>query len=47
MKLTEFIRGNQAPIVKEWETFARTLRPAAEAMTNAALRTMRTRSSRP
>jgi len=38
MKLTEFIRANHAPIVKQWETFARTLRPASEAMTNSALR---------
>jgi signal transduction histidine kinase len=38
MKLTEFIRDNHAPIVKEWEAFARTLHPAAEAMSNAALR---------
>src|SRR5688572_2080063 len=38
MKLTDFIRDNHAVIIKEWEAFAATLRPAAEAMSNAALR---------
>src|SRR5688572_31244908 len=38
MKLTDFIRDNHAVIIKEWEQFAATLRPAAEAMSNAALR---------
>ena len=38
MKLTDFIRDNHPVIIKEWETFAATLRPAAEAMSNAALR---------
>lgn len=38
MRLADFIRNNYGVIVKEWETFAATLTPAADAMTNAALR---------
>ena len=38
MKLIEFIRNNHAAIIKDWEAFASSLRPAAEAMSNAALR---------
>ena len=38
VRLADFIRDNHGVIVKEWETFAATLTPAADAMTNAALR---------
>jgi len=30
IRLAEFIRENVEPIVSEWETFARTLKPAAK-----------------
>ncbi|MGZ3298708.1 MAG: sensor histidine kinase, partial [Asticcacaulis sp.] len=38
MRLAEFIRENNAPIVREWESFARTLEPASASMTPVALR---------
>ena len=38
MKLSFFIRDNQEPILQEWESFARTLRPAAKDMTVEQLR---------
>ena len=36
-RLADFIRQNQAPIVKEWTEFARTLSPASDQMTKLAL----------
>lgn len=36
-RLADFIRQNQAPIVKEWTEFARTLSPASDRMTKLAL----------
>ena len=38
MRLAAFIRANMKPIAAEWETFARTLTPAAESMSPLALR---------
>src|SRR5688572_17408850 len=38
MRLAPFIQQNLEPILEEWETFARTLLPAAESMTATALR---------
>lgn len=38
MRLSDFIRHNHAPIVREWERFAATLLPAAGEMTSLALR---------
>ena len=38
MKFATFIQENLEPILQEWETFARTLLPAAASMSNAALR---------
>jgi len=38
MTLSEFISANHRPIVKEWEAFAGTLLPAAEAMSLVRLR---------
>jgi signal transduction histidine kinase len=38
MKLSQFIQGNHKTIVDEWETFARSLVPAAGAMTTTGLR---------
>lgn len=38
MRLAAFIRNNPVPIVKEWESFASTLTPAAENMSPLALR---------
>ncbi len=38
MSLAEFIRDNNAPIILEWENFARTLVPAADHMGPLALR---------
>ena len=38
MALAEFIENNPSPIISEWETFARSLIPAASAMTPLALR---------
>lgn len=38
IRLTDFIHGNSEKIVSEWETFARTLTPAANEMTPLALR---------
>jgi signal transduction histidine kinase len=38
MRLADFIRDNHEPILREWEAFARTLRPAAEGMSKAGLR---------
>ena len=38
MRLSEFIRKNHSAIVREWETFAATLLPAASGMTALALR---------
>src|ERR1019366_5070726 len=38
VRLADFIRDNHEPILKEWETFARTLKPAAEGMSKAGLR---------
>ena len=38
MRLAEFIRANTAPIILEWEAFARTFVPAAGSMTPLALR---------
>ena len=37
-RLPNFIKANTAAIVREWEAFARTLRPSAEGMTPHALR---------
>ncbi len=37
MRLADFIRANKAPIISEWESFARTLKPS-EYMTSAQLR---------
>ncbi len=36
--LSDFINGNLDPILREWELFAVTLRPAAESMSTLALR---------
>lgn len=38
MRLSDFIRKNHSDIVREWETFAATLLPAASGMTAQALR---------
>jgi hypothetical protein len=38
MRLSDFIRRNHSAIVREWETFAATLLPAAGGMTDLALR---------
>lgn len=38
MRLAEFILHNMEPILQQWEDFARTMTPAAEGMTTAALR---------
>jgi signal transduction histidine kinase len=38
MRLSDFIRTNHSAIVREWETFAATLLPAASGMTQLALR---------
>jgi signal transduction histidine kinase len=38
MRFSDFIRGNLDEIVSEWETFARTLLPAAKSMSDLALR---------
>jgi signal transduction histidine kinase len=38
MRLAEFIRANTKTIIGEWEAFARTCLPAAEAMSTLALR---------
>jgi signal transduction histidine kinase len=38
IRLADFIRDNIKPIASEWETFARTLMPAATTMTALALR---------
>ena len=38
MKFATYIQENLEPILQEWETFARTLLPAAASMTPAALR---------
>jgi signal transduction histidine kinase len=38
MKLSEFIKANIKDILKEWDSFARTMEPAAEDMTDHALR---------
>lgn len=38
MPIADFIRDNTAPIVKEWENFAKTFVPAAEHMSPLALR---------
>jgi signal transduction histidine kinase len=38
VRLADFIRDNHEPILKEWETFARTLKPAADGMSKAGLR---------
>jgi signal transduction histidine kinase len=38
MRLAEFIRANTAPIIAEWENFAKTFVPAAGSMTPLALR---------
>jgi hypothetical protein len=38
MKFSTFIKGNLDPIIAEWETFARTLLPAAKTMSDLALR---------
>jgi signal transduction histidine kinase/ActR/RegA family two-component response regulator len=38
LRLADFILGNIEPILKEWEDFARTIEPAASAMTPAGLR---------
>ena len=38
MRLSDFIRKNHSAIVREWETFAATLLPAAGGMTDLALR---------
>ena len=38
MRLADFIRDNHEAILKEWETFARMLKPAAEGMSKTGLR---------
>lgn len=38
MRLSDFIESNREPILKEWETFARSLGPASEGMDIDALR---------
>lgn len=38
MKLSEFIKTNIKDILKEWDSFAKTMEPAAENMTDLALR---------
>src|ERR1700733_14973698 len=38
MQLAEFIQKNHEIILKDWEAFARTLRPAADGMSKAELR---------
>jgi hypothetical protein len=38
MRLSEFLRENHEPIVRAWETFARTLLPAAGALSGLRLR---------
>jgi signal transduction histidine kinase len=38
MRLTQFIRENERPIVEHWETFARTLVPASDEMSPRNLR---------
>jgi signal transduction histidine kinase len=38
MKLAQYLQGNLEPILQEWESFARTLLPAAESMNATALR---------
>ena len=38
MRLADYIRDNHEPILKEWETFASTLKPAADGMSKAGLR---------
>jgi len=38
MELAEFIHKHHEAILKDWETFARTLRPAADGMSTAELR---------
>jgi signal transduction histidine kinase len=38
MRLARFIRENPAPIIGEWEQFARSLTPASEGMSRLALR---------
>ena len=38
IRLADFIQQNTKPIISEWETFARTLTPAATNMTPLALR---------
>jgi signal transduction histidine kinase len=36
-RLADFIRHNHEPILKQWEAFARTLKPAADGMSKAGL----------
>ena len=38
MRLAHFIRENPAPIIGEWEQFARSLTPASDGMNRLALR---------
>ena len=38
MRLADFIRENPAPIIREWEQFARSLTPASDGMSRLALR---------
>ncbi len=38
MRLADFIRENRAPIIREWELFARSLTPASDGMSRLALR---------
>ena len=38
MRLADFIRENPAPIIREWELFARSLTPASDGMSRLALR---------
>jgi K+-sensing histidine kinase KdpD len=38
MRLSDFIRQNNQPIISEWESFARTLTPAADDMSRLQLR---------
>jgi len=38
MRLAEFILDNIEPILKQWETFARTLTPAADGLDSVGLR---------
>ena len=38
MRLAHFIRENPAPIIGEWEQFARSLTPASHGMSRLALR---------